>query len=62
MAHSYSHLYGMPTTGLRYFMVFGPGVGRTYRLAVHLGLLESRTIDVFNHGKMQRALSCLQHR
>ena len=31
MAHSYSHLYGMPTTGLRFFTVYAPGAGRTWR-------------------------------
>jgi UDP-glucuronate 4-epimerase len=31
MAHSYSHLYRLPTTGLRFFTVYGPGAGRTWR-------------------------------
>jgi UDP-glucuronate 4-epimerase len=31
MAHTYSHLFGLPTTGLRFFTVYGPGAGRTWR-------------------------------
>lgn len=55
MAHTYSHLYGLPTTGLRYFTVYGPW-GRP-DMAPWLftnAILENLTIDVFNHGKMQR--------
>ncbi|HEY0929098.1 MAG TPA: NAD-dependent epimerase [Gemmatimonas sp.] len=55
MAHTYSHLYGLPTTGLRFFTVYGPW-GRP-DMAMFLftkAILEGRPIDVFNHGKMQR--------
>lgn len=55
MAHSYSHLYGLPTTGLRYFTVYGPW-GRP-DMAPWLftsAILEGRSIKVFNQGKMQR--------
>lgn len=55
MAHAYSHLYGLPTTGLRFFTVYGPW-GRP-DMALFLftkAILEGRSIDVFNHGKMQR--------
>ncbi len=55
MAHTYSHLYGLPTTGLRFFTVYGPW-GRP-DMALFLftkAILEGRAIDVFNHGKMQR--------
>jgi UDP-glucuronate 4-epimerase len=55
MAHTYSHLYGIPTTGLRYFTVYGPW-GRP-DMALFLftkAILEDRPIDVFNHGKMKR--------
>lgn len=55
MAHSYSHLYGLPTTGLRFFTVYGPW-GRP-DMALFLfteAILEDRPIDVFNHGRMQR--------
>jgi UDP-glucuronate 4-epimerase len=55
MAHTYSHLYDLPTTGLRFFTVYGPW-GRP-DMALFLftkAILEDRPIDVFNHGKMQR--------
>jgi UDP-glucuronate 4-epimerase len=55
MAHSYSHLYGIPTTGLRFFTVYGPW-GRP-DMALFLftkAILEDKPIKVFNHGKMRR--------
>ncbi len=55
MAHTYSHLYGLPTTGLRFFTVYGPW-GRP-DMALFLftkAILEGRPIDVFNNGKMRR--------
>jgi UDP-glucuronate 4-epimerase len=55
MAHTYSHLYGLPTTGLRFFTVYGPW-GRP-DMAMFLftkAILEGRPIDVFNHGDMRR--------
>jgi UDP-glucuronate 4-epimerase len=55
MAHTYSHLFGLPTTGLRFFTVYGPW-GRP-DMALFLftkAILEGRAIDVFNHGNMQR--------
>lgn len=55
MAHSYSHLYDLPTTGLRFFTVYGPW-GRP-DMAPYLftdAILNGRTINVFNHGNMQR--------
>jgi len=55
MAHTYSHLYGLPTTGLRFFTVYGPW-GRP-DMALFLftkAILEGRPIDVFNYGKMRR--------
>ena len=55
MAHTYSHLYGLPTTGLRFFTVYGPW-GRP-DMALFLftkAMLEGRTIDVYNHGAMVR--------
>lgn len=55
MAHSYSHLYSLPTTGLRYFTVYGPwGRPDMSPWLFTSAILEGRTIDVFNHGKMQR--------
>ncbi len=55
MAHSYSHLYGIPTTGLRFFTVYGPW-GRP-DMALFLftkSILEGKPIKIFNHGKMIR--------
>lgn len=55
MAHTYSHLYGFPTTGLRFFTVYGPW-GRP-DMALFLftkAILEGRPIDVYNHGQMRR--------
>jgi len=55
MGHTYSHLFGLPTTGLRFFTVYGPW-GRP-DMALFLfteAILAGRPIDVFNHGKMRR--------
>ncbi|TXI24314.1 MAG: NAD-dependent epimerase [Nitrosomonas sp.] len=55
MAHTYSHLFGIPTTGLRFFTVYGPW-GRpdmSPSLFAH-AIFQEKPIDVFNHGKMQR--------
>ncbi len=55
MAHTYSHLFGLPTTGLRFFTVYGPW-GRP-DMALFLftkAILEGRPIEVFNHGQMRR--------
>jgi UDP-glucuronate 4-epimerase len=55
MAHSYSHLFGLRTSGLRFFTVYGPW-GRP-DMALFLftkAILEGRPIEVFNEGKMQR--------
>ena len=55
MAHSYSHLYGIPTTGLRFFTVYGPW-GRpdmAYFLFTK-NILASKPIDIYNHGNMER--------
>lgn len=55
MAHTYSHLFGVPTTGLRFFTVYGPW-GRpdmSPSLFAH-AIFQEKPIDVFNHGKMQR--------
>lgn len=55
MAHSYSHLFGLPTTGLRYFTVYGPwGRPDMSPWLFTSAILEGRAIDVFNHGQMQR--------
>lgn len=55
MAHSYSHLFGLPTTGLRFFTVYGPW-GRP-DMALFLftkAIIEGSPINVFNYGKMER--------
>lgn len=55
MAHSYSHVFGLPTSGLRFFTVYGPW-GRP-DMAMFLftkAILAGKPIDVFNHGQMQR--------
>jgi UDP-glucuronate 4-epimerase len=55
MAHTYSHLYGLPCTGLRFFTVYGPW-GRP-DMALFLftrAILNNEPIKVFNHGKMKR--------
>ena len=55
MAHTYSHLFGLPATGLRFFTVYGPW-GRP-DMALFLftrAILEGRPINVFNNGDMER--------
>lgn len=55
MAHTYSHLYGLPTTGLRFFTVYGPWGRPDMALFLFVkAIFEGRPIDVFNHGKMRR--------
>lgn len=55
MAHVYSHLYGLPTTGLRFFTVYGPW-GRP-DMAMYLftkAIIDGKPIQVFNNGEMER--------
>ena len=55
MAHTYAHLFGLPTTGLRFFTVYGPwGRPDMAYFSFTKAILEGQTIDVFNHGCMQR--------
>lgn len=55
MAHTYSHLYNLPCTGLRFFTVYGPWGRPDMALFIFTkAILEGRPIDVFNHGKMKR--------
>jgi UDP-glucuronate 4-epimerase len=55
MAHTYSHLYRLPTTGLRFFTVYGPwGRPDMAYFSFTKAILEGRPIDVFNHGRMAR--------
>lgn len=55
MAHTYSHLYNIPTTGLRFFTVYGP-MGRPDMayFSFTKKILNGETIDVFNNGEMKR--------
>jgi UDP-glucuronate 4-epimerase len=55
MAHTYSHLYGLPTTGLRFFTVYGPwGRPDMSPMLFAEAILDGRPIDVFNNGEMIR--------
>ncbi|HDG1690891.1 TPA: NAD-dependent epimerase [Kluyvera georgiana] len=55
MSHTYSHLYGLPTTGLRFFTVYGPwGRPDMALFKFTKAMLEGKTIDVYNYGKMKR--------
>ena len=55
MAHSYSHLFGFPSTGLRFFTVYGPwGRPDMALFKFTKAILEGRPIDVYGHGEMER--------
>ncbi len=55
MAHTYSHLYGLPTTGLRFFTVYGPWGRPDMALFMFTrAIFAGEPIEVFNHGKHQR--------
>lgn len=55
MAHTYSYLFGLPTTGLRFFTVYGPWGRPDMALFLFVkAILEGRPIDIYNHGEMQR--------
>jgi UDP-glucuronate 4-epimerase len=55
MAHTYSHLFGIPTTGLRFFTVYGPWGRPDMALFIFTkSMLEGRPVDIFNHGEMKR--------
>jgi UDP-glucuronate 4-epimerase len=55
MAHTYSHLYGLPTTGLRFFTVYGPyGRPDMAYFKFTKAILEGKNIDVYNNGDMKR--------
>jgi UDP-glucuronate 4-epimerase len=55
MAHAYSHLYGLPTTGLRFFTVYGPWGRPDMALWLFVeAIVNDRPINVFNHGRMRR--------
>jgi UDP-glucuronate 4-epimerase len=55
MAHTYSHLFGLPTTGLRFFTVYGPWGRPDMSMALFTAaVIEGKPINVFNHGNMRR--------
>jgi UDP-glucuronate 4-epimerase len=55
MAHTYSHLFNLPTTGLRFFTVYGPWYRPDMALFIFTkAILENKAINVFNYGEMQR--------
>lgn len=55
MAHTYSHLYGLPCTGLRFFTVYGPWGRPDMALGIFAkAIMEEKPIKVFNHGNMRR--------
>jgi UDP-glucuronate 4-epimerase len=55
MAHCYSHLYRLPTTGLRFFTVYGPWARPDMAFSIFSrNILDGKTIDVFNFGKHRR--------
>ncbi|MCV9878023.1 NAD-dependent epimerase [Brenneria izbisi] len=55
MAHAYSHLYGLPTTGLRFFTVYGPwGRPDMALFKFTKNILSGKPIDIYNHGDMRR--------
>jgi UDP-glucuronate 4-epimerase len=55
MSHTYAHLYGLPTTGLRFFTVYGPwGRPDMALFKFTKAMLENKPIDVYNYGKMKR--------
>ncbi len=55
MAHAYSHVFGLPTTGLRFFTVYGPwGRPDMSPMLFASAILAGRTIEIFNHGAMAR--------
>ncbi len=55
MAHTYSHLYGLPTTGLRFFTVYGPWGRPDMALFIFTkAILEGRSIPLYNEGRMKR--------
>lgn len=61
MAHTYSHLYGLPTTGLRFFTVYGPWGRPDMAPFLFAGaILKGQSIKVFNHGKMQRDFTYIE--
>ncbi len=58
MAHSYSHLYKMPTTGLRFFTVYGPGGRPDMSMSLFVDAISKKKyLDLFNRGDMKRSFT-----
>tara|TARA_B100000780_G_C21111369_1_gene449135 strand:+ start:1037 stop:2038 length:1002 start_codon:yes stop_codon:yes gene_type:complete len=58
MAHTYSHLYSMPTTGLRFFTVYGPWGRPDMALFMFCkAIINDEPIDIYNHGDMERGFT-----
>lgn len=58
IAHSYSYIYGLPVTGLRFFTVYGPFGRPDMSLFLFVKkIIEGKEIDIFNYGKMKRSFS-----
>lgn len=61
MAHTYSHLYGIPSTGLRFFTIYGPyGRPDMAYFSFTKDILAGKPIKVFNHGKMERDFTYIE--
>lgn len=61
MAHTYSHLYGLPTTGLRFFTVYGPWGRPDMALFIFTkAIMEDKPIVVYNYGKMERDFTYIE--
>ena len=54
LAHSYSHLYNIPTTGLLFFTVYGPWEDLTWHIFFVKAILDGKSIKIFNKGNMKR--------
>jgi UDP-glucuronate 4-epimerase len=55
MAHSYSHLFSLPVTGLRFFTVYGPwGRPDMFYFKLTKSIIENKPVDIFNYGNMER--------
>ena len=61
IAHSYSYIYGLPVTGLRFFTVYGPFGRPDMSLFLFVKkIIEGKKIDIFNYGKMKRSFSYIE--
>ena len=61
MAFSYSNLYGLKATGLRFFTVYGPWGGQTYNVYLCKKILAGEKISVYNFGDMKRDFTYIEN-